>query len=62
MPKHTMPKDQIKQILISILIGAIVAFLSSLFDSLLTFLRDYGNNLAGGAVATAKYLIHTLRG
>lgn len=46
---------QWRQILTSILIGACVAFLSSLFDGLIGALRDYGNNVTGGVTAMAIY-------
>lgn len=42
--------------LISILIGAIVAFLSSLFDGIINILEGYGNNVAGGTAAAGMFL------
>lgn len=56
-----MTKEQYKQIFISIFVGACVAFFTSLFDGLLMFLRDYGNDLAGGAASTVTYLARQLK-
>ena len=52
-----MNKQSWKQILISILIGAIVAFLSSLFDGFLNFLKENGNNIVGGGATSITYLL-----
>ncbi len=54
-------KDTIKHIFLSILIGACVAFLSSLFDGILDIVRGYGNDVLGGVTATATYIKITLR-
>lgn len=51
-----MTKEQIKQAIIAIAIGAITAFFSSLFDGIAEFLKGHGNEIAGGVVATGKYL------
>ena len=52
-----MTKETTKQILQSILIGAIVAFLSSLFEGLLDLVKGQGNNILGGGAASIAYLI-----
>lgn len=44
-----------KEILISILIGAITAFLTTLFDSVITLLQNHGNDIVGGITASATY-------
>lgn len=46
-----------KQIIISILVGAVVAFLSALIDGLQDVLSGYGNDLLGGSTATALYAL-----
>lgn len=48
-----LTKDDFKKMLIAVLVGAAVAFFSSLFDGLINLLQGWGNNLAGGAVASA---------
>ena len=50
-----MDKENLKQILVSILIGAFTAFLTSLLEGILTFLQGAGNNLVGGMVAGATF-------
>lgn len=45
-----------KEILESILIGALVAFLSSFFDGIAQALNDYGNNTLGGITTTLTLL------
>ena len=53
-----MHKDT-KQVIVSILIGACVAFLSSLFDGLVSMLQGQGNNILGASSATLAYLKKT---
>lgn len=55
--KNIVSKEQYKKILISVLIGALVAFFSSLFDGLLDFLQNNGNNIAGGLVSAIFYVV-----
>ena len=52
-----MSRETFYKMLQSILIGAIVAFLSSLFEGLLDLLKGPGNNLLGGGAASVAYLI-----
>jgi len=51
-----------KQILISILVGATVAFFSSLFEGLSELFKGLGNDVMGGATATLIYISKTFRG
>ncbi len=57
-----MTKEQLKQALISILIGALTIFLVNLLEGLLGFLKDWMASGAGGVVATARYFIKNFRG
>ena len=50
-----MDKENLKQILVSILIGAFTAFLTSLLEGILTFLQGAGNNLVVGMVSGATF-------
>lgn len=52
---NNKPRETLKHILISILVGACVAFLSSLFEGALHVLEGYGNDIVGGASATVAY-------
>lgn len=51
-----MTKEQLKQAVLSIVIGAVVALLSNLLDVLATFLKSHATEVASGASATAIYL------
>lgn len=57
-----MSKEQRKQILISILIGACVAFFTSLFEGLLDVLKNNGNDIIGGISSTIYYITKQYRG
>lgn len=46
----------LKQVLMSILIGACVAFLSSLFEGLGVFLKTHSTEVISGATSTAIYI------
>lgn len=52
-----MKKEDYKKILMSILIGAFVAFFSTLSQGLLDFVKAHGNDIIGGVAATITYLI-----
>lgn len=56
-----MSKEHLMQVLTSILIGACVAFLSTLFDGILLMFQDYGNNIAGGTIASVYYIAKVTR-
>jgi len=51
-----MSKQDLKHILISILIGAAVAFFSSLFQALADFINEHGQNFLSGGVTSFIYL------
>lgn len=57
-----MTKEQMRQAIISILIGAVVAGLSALFEGAIALLKGHGNDIAGGIVASARYITNTLKG
>ena len=52
-----MTKETFYKMLQAILVGACVAFLTSLFEGLLDLLKGPGNNLLGGAAAGVAYSI-----
>jgi hypothetical protein len=52
----TMNKDNLKQVLISIFVGACVAFLSTLFEGLAVFLKAHSTEVISGATTTAVYI------
>jgi hypothetical protein len=60
--KKERRKENFQQILISIFVGACVAFLTSLFDGFLTFIRDHGEDIMAGAIAMTVYLAKQYRG
>ena len=54
-----MTKQDLKHALVSLVIGALIAFLSTLFQGLLDFLKANSAQIIGGASATVAYLIRT---
>ena len=56
-----MTTDQIRQALISILIGAITIFLTQILQGLLDFLKEWMTLGAGGVVASAVHFKQTFR-
>lgn len=56
-----MSKDHIKQALLSILIGASVAFLTVLIEGLAEFIKSNGEHIVAGMVSTAYYLAKAYR-
>ena len=48
-------KETLKQVLISIFIGACVAFLTSLAEGVIDALEGFGNNAVGGSAASLMY-------
>jgi len=54
-------KGNWKQVLMSIFIGALVAFLTSLIDGLVDFMQGQGNNIAGGITSTIRYAVKNIR-
>lgn len=57
-----MKPEDIRQALISIAVGATVAFLASLFDGILEFIRANGEDIVAGVIGTAIYLAKQYRG
>lgn len=51
-----MNKQKLKDALYSILIGAIVAFLSSFIDGIADLIQGWGDGIAGGTVTSLTYL------
>lgn len=51
-----MNKQRIKDALASILIGAIVAFVTVFLEGALDYFRGLENNVVGGMVATLTYI------
>ena len=52
---------ELKEILISILVGACVAFFTAFFQGIADALNGYGNNVAGGLASSAWYAIKSAR-
>jgi hypothetical protein len=51
-----MKKGNIKQVLISIVVGASVAFLSTLFEGLAAFLKSHSTEVFSGVSTTLVYI------
>lgn len=49
-------KESLKQIVISIFIGACVAFFSTLFEGLATYLKSHATELISGGVTSFHYI------
>jgi thiamine transporter ThiT len=56
-----MSKSQLKQALISILIGAITIFITTLLQGLIDFLQSWMSLGAGGVVASAVHFKQTFK-
>lgn len=56
-----MTKKEWRHALISIAIGAVMAFLSSLFDSLAQMFKSHGTEVIGGTVSAATYLLQKIK-
>lgn len=54
-------KQDLKNAIIAILVGALVSFLSSFFDGIIGLLQGWGNDVAGGVASTSVYLAKTWR-
>lgn len=57
----SLNKDNVKQIIISILIGACVAFFSTLFDGLAEFMKANSTQIMSGVSATMYHMAKTYR-
>lgn len=51
-----MDKQQLKQILISILIGAIIAFFQTFFEGLTAYLKTHNEQIISSAAGIASYI------
>lgn len=56
-----MTKDNIKQIIASIIVGACVAFFSTLFEGLASFMRDHSRELVSGGVTSFYHMAKTYK-
>ena len=56
-----MKKEQVKQIVISILIGACVAFFSTLFQALADFFKSHSTEIISGSTTAFYHLIKTYK-
>lgn len=55
-------KDNLKQALLSILVGAAVTFLATLFEGLADFLKSHSKEIVSGVTATGIYLAKAYKG
>lgn len=60
--KQTYFKDNLKQVIISILIGAGVAFFSTLFEGIAQFLKTHSTEVVSGIATTMTYLAKSYKG
>ena len=56
-----MTKDNIKQAVIAICVGACVAFFTSLFDGLSNFLKQNATEAIAGGISSFSYIIKNFR-
>lgn len=56
-----LTKKDWQHALISIAIGAVMAFLSSLFETLAELFKSRGTEVIGGTVAAVTYLLQKIR-
>lgn len=56
-----LTSQELKQALLSILIGATVAFLSSFFEGVIHILNQIGSDTMGGLAATSTYMLRAIR-
>lgn len=61
MNNERRKNENLKHILVSIFVGACVAFMTTLFQSLADFVTTHGADLFNGAVASAVYLAKSYR-
>lgn len=57
-----MEKGNLKQVLISIIVGAAVAFLSTLFDGLAAFLKAHSAEIVAAISSAGVYLAKEYKG
>lgn len=56
-----LSKKEWRHALISIAIGGVMAFLSSLFDTLAQMFKSHGTEVISGTVASATYLLQKIK-
>ena len=56
-----MSQNDLKHILISILIGAAVAFFTTLFQELANFFKQYSTNMIAGGATSFAYIVKHFR-
>jgi hypothetical protein len=56
-----MTRDNLKQVFISILVGACVAFLTTFFEAMARFLQENSTEIISGAASTAVYIAKAYR-
>jgi hypothetical protein len=54
--------ENLKQVLVSILVGGCVAFLSSIFDNLAILLKSHSTEIISGITSTGIYLAKAYKG
>lgn len=57
-----MTKENVKQVIISIVIGACVAFFSTLFEGLAAFFKAHSTEIISGGATASAYLAKMYRG
>lgn len=57
-----MEKKNIKQVIVSIVIGACVAFFSTLFSELATLLKTHSTEIVSAMAASGTYLAKAYKG
>lgn len=54
-------KETLKQILIAVLVGTCVTFITSLGEGLISWLHGVDNNIIGGMATTTTYIASKIR-
>ena len=57
-----MTKDNIKQVFISLLVGACVAFFSTLFEGIAEFLKTHTTEVVSAMASAGTYLAKAYKG
>jgi hypothetical protein len=57
-----MTRENLKQVLVSIFVGACVAFLSTLIEGLALYIKAHSTEIISGATTTAMYLAKSYKG
>lgn len=56
-----MTQENLKQAIITVMIGVTVAFFTSLFDALADFLRAHSQEIVSGGLSASLYAIKNIR-